>query len=91
MTNPQPADDAPVHPVHRAAVDAWHAGLCPIPAAVDGTKRPAGQWKQYQTARPTLEQVHGWFRDGHPGWGVICGAVSGNLEMLELGSLGKLD
>lgn len=72
------------HPVHAAAVAAWHAGLCPVPTAVDGSKRPSQLWKKYQTERPTLQQIDQWFEGGHPGFGVICGAVSGNLEMFEL-------
>jgi hypothetical protein len=76
------ADDR--HSVLAAAL-AWHqAGCCVVPAAADGTKRPLGAWKQYQAQRPTLEQLHAWFGDGHPGVGLITGAVSGNLEMLEL-------
>ncbi|MFD0890769.1 bifunctional DNA primase/polymerase, partial [Streptosporangium algeriense] len=61
------------------------AGLCVLPAAANGTKRPAIPWKHFQTERPTPEQLTAWFQDGtHHGLGVITGAVSGNLEMLEL-------
>lgn len=67
-----------------AALDAYDNGLCIVRAATDGTKRPIGQWLQYQTERPTRAEVEGWFRTGHAGMGVICGAVSGDLEMFEL-------
>lgn len=60
------------------------AGLSIVPVAADGTKMPAVAWKAYQASRADEAQVRAWFRDGHPGLGVICGAVSGNLEMLEL-------
>ena len=63
---------------------AWHhAGASVVRAAIDGTKRPDGAWKQYQTRRPTEDVVRRWFEDGHPGVGIILGSVSGGLEMLE--------
>ena len=67
-----------------AALAAYDAGLCVVRATIDGTKSPVGRWKQYQSERPTRDEVAAWFADGYPGVGVICGAVSGNLEMLEL-------
>ncbi|MFJ2029447.1 phage/plasmid primase, P4 family [Streptosporangium sp. NPDC087985] len=72
--------------IQQAAWDLYNAGLCVLPAAADGTKRPATPWKQFQTGQPTREQVDQWF-DKNPapsGLGVVTGAVSGNLEMLEL-------
>lgn len=67
-----------------AALDAYDNGLCVVRAKVDGTKAPLGQWKQYQQHRPTRDEVASWFANGHAGMGVICGAVSGDLEMFEL-------
>lgn len=67
-----------------AALSAYDAGLCVVRAHADGSKRPFGDWKQYQSARPPREQVEAWFAGGHPAMGAICGAVSGDLEMLEL-------
>lgn len=67
-----------------AALEAHDAGLCVIPANIDGTKSPRGRWLQYQTRRPSREQIIKWFQDGHPGMGVVCGAVSGDLFMFEL-------
>ena len=59
-------------------------GICTVPVAVDGSKRPGiASWKEYQTRRPTTEELMTWFSSAQ-GVGVICGAVSGNLEMLEL-------
>lgn len=68
------------------AAYAWHdAGAAVLPAAVDGTKRPSlTEWKTYQTHRPDRGLITRWFGAGHPGLGLICGAVSGGLEMLEL-------
>lgn len=66
------------------AAHAWHqAGASVVPAAANGTKAPAGQWKPYMQQRADEQQLHAWFTDGHPGLGIILGTVSGNLEMLE--------
>lgn len=64
---------------------AWYdAGCSVIRVALDGTKRPDGAWKQYQTGRAERDTVDHWFADSHPGVGLVCGTVSGNLELLEL-------
>lgn len=55
-----------------------------VPVATDGSKRPGiNSWKEFQQRRATPEELLTWFT-GAEGVGVICGAVSGNLEMLEL-------
>jgi len=68
----------------QAALNFNDAGVCVIPAKNDGSKAPIGNWKQYQVERPSIEQISDWFATGHNGIGVITGAVSGNLEMLEM-------
>jgi putative DNA primase/helicase len=84
MNQVQPNPGGATPRVSDAAVVAYDADLCTVPAAADGTKRPGlNEWKRYQTERPSIEQVLAWF-DGTPqGFGVICGRVSGGLEMLE--------
>jgi P4 family phage/plasmid primase-like protien len=68
-----------------AAALAWcDAGCSVVPVATDGSKSPLGTWKQYQTTPASRDQVTAWFTNGHPGLGVVCGAVSGHLEMLEI-------
>jgi putative DNA primase/helicase len=59
------------------------AGLCVLPAAEDGSKRPAVDWKQYQSQRPDAAQLRRWFGGNRRGLGVVTGAVSGGLELLE--------
>ncbi|MFF9898474.1 phage/plasmid primase, P4 family [Streptomyces longispororuber] len=67
-----------------AAALAWHeAGASVVRAAANGTKAPAGQWKAAQTERADESVLRSWFASGHPGLGIILGAVSGGLEMLE--------
>lgn len=58
-------------------------GCSVIPAAADGTKAPLGAWKQWQAQRPDDTQLRAWLAGGHPGIGIVTGAISGNLEMLE--------
>jgi KaiC/GvpD/RAD55 family RecA-like ATPase len=61
------------------------AGISAVPVAADGSKRPGlPAWTAYQKKRPTPEELMGWFGKKQDGVGIICGAVSGNLEMLEL-------
>lgn len=60
-------------------------GSCVIPTRADGSKAPAVRWEQYQHAHPSAEQLEAWFSNGaYDGLGVVCGRVSGGLELLEL-------
>lgn len=60
------------------------AGIVSVPVADDGTKRPAISWAKYQTEKPSVEELMSWFSSTPDGVGVVCGTISGNLEMLEL-------
>lgn len=64
----------------------WRGGCSVVPIRADGTKSPLVAWKQYQQIPPSSNTVHEWFEQQWPraGVAVICGRVSGNLEMLEL-------
>jgi hypothetical protein len=67
-----------------AALALHAAGCCPIPAKTDGSKAPAGFWREFQGRRPEPGEMSAWFDSpGAVGIGVVCGAVSGGLEMLE--------
>lgn len=60
------------------------AGCSVVPVRTDGTKAPAPFWKQQQLARANDDQLRAWFAtDTYDGLGVVCGRVSGQLEMLE--------
>lgn len=67
-----------------AALDWYDAGCSVVRVAVDGSKAPLGSWKSYQRQRADRDTVARWFEGGHPGIGVVCGEVSGHLEMFEL-------
>jgi len=68
---------------------AHRSGLCVVPPAQDGTKRPfipsGGGWKHYQQQRPTPALLKQWYdpSNGLTGLGLVCGKVSGNLEALD--------
>lgn len=65
------------------------AGLSVLPARLPG-KRPAlGAWKDYQTRLPTTVEVGAWFANPHSACCLICGPVSGNLEMLDFDCAGE--
>ncbi|MET9517008.1 phage/plasmid primase, P4 family [Streptomyces sp. NPDC002994] len=67
-----------------AALTLHTAGCSVVPVRTDGSKHPRGTWKTAQSERATEEQVRAIFANGYPGIGIVCGAVSGGLEMLEL-------
>ena len=64
----------------------WQShGVSVVPIQPNGTKRPAVKWAPYQATAPSLDQVNEWWGNGQNyGLALICGAVSGNLELLEL-------
>jgi archaellum biogenesis ATPase FlaH len=65
------------------------AGLCVLPARFP-EKRPAiGAWKDYQARLPTMAEVEAWFANPHPACCLICGAVSGHLELIDFDCAGE--
>jgi hypothetical protein len=60
-------------------------GLSVVPIRRDGSKTPAcREWKPYQEALPTLDEVEEWFDcPVPPGIAIIGGAVSGGLECID--------
>jgi putative DNA primase/helicase len=68
------------------AAHTWRtAGCSVIPVKTDGTKMPAIAWKTYQAEPASGTVVTDWFGTGrYDGVGIICGAVSGHLEMFEV-------
>lgn len=71
-------------PTLHAALTLHAAGCSVVAVRADGSKHPRGTWKRYQKERADESAVRGWFTNGHPGVGIVCGAVSQHLEMLEL-------
>jgi RecA-superfamily ATPases implicated in signal transduction len=71
-------------PILPDALAAHAAGLCVLPPTEDGSKAPFGdKWKKFQTTRSTEAEVQAWYANGRTGLGIVCGKVSGGLEMFE--------
>lgn len=78
--------------ISQAALTWYDAGCSIIPIRADGTKKPCFEWKHFMTNRASLAQLDQWFEEGWInqkryyglGIGIVCGKISGNLEMLEL-------
>ena len=61
------------------ARSAYRVGLCVVPAAANGTKRPdVPTWTGYQTARPTSRRMRAFHFERRTGFGMIAGPVSGH-------------
>lgn len=71
-----------ISPVLATARLAHKLGFCAHPAASDGSKKPLGKWEHRQTTRPSAADIETEF-NGRSGIGIVCGAVSGGLEMFE--------
>ncbi len=84
---------APSAIVHQIALRYVAAGLNVIPLLLDGSKAPAyclpknendrPTWKEFEERQATTEELHRWFYRGHHGIGIVCGLVSGGLEVLD--------
>ncbi|MBS1704222.1 MAG: AAA family ATPase [Armatimonadetes bacterium] len=51
-----------------------------------GEKRPAIEWKKFQSRIATDPELQTWFADDSHGLGIVCGKVSGNLVCLDFDS-----
>jgi hypothetical protein len=60
-------------------------GLCVVPPREDGTKAPdAPSWKEFQSRRPTRDELNAWYKGNQRhGIGLVCGEISGGLELFE--------
>lgn len=57
-------------------------GFCVVPVPY-GKKHPFIDWKQYQTERPSRDQVVEWFKGLELNFALICGKVSDNFIVLD--------
>lgn len=58
-------------------------GLSVVPLRLDGSKGPIGSWKWRQESLPKWLDLKADFHDRPVGIGVVCGVVSGGLEVLD--------
>jgi hypothetical protein len=71
--------------VRVAEFEAHGAGLSVVPSREDGRRRPdVDSCKEFQSRRPSDAEVGSLYGNSRPPLGVVCSAVSGGLEMLEL-------
>lgn len=75
-----------------AALAYRSAGLCVIPCK-RGEKRPAiRSWLKYQHEMPSEAELRQWFGGSEPyNIAIVCGAVSGNLAVLDFDSKSAFD
>ena len=67
---------------------AYAAGLCILPVASDGSKKPGlSTWKEYQRKRPTTAQMRAWGMRHRSGYGMVAGTVSGHREAWDFDDL----
>lgn len=64
-------------------------GLCVLPARAAHKRPSLAGWKDYWTRLPTEAEVAAWFANPHDACCLICGAVSGNLEMIDFDCAGE--
>ncbi|MBQ6617213.1 MAG: DUF3987 domain-containing protein [Thermoguttaceae bacterium] len=61
------------------------SGLCVLPTNPEKPKAPFGYWTQYQTRRPTEQELQTLFSNAGNGCGIglVCGKISGGLEVID--------
>jgi len=48
-------------------------------------------WKEFQTRKPSDEELHEWFDDGNKNIAIVCGKISGNLVVVDFDDPATLD
>jgi len=74
--------------IRTAAIDYLAAGLSVLPA-LPNEKRPSISWQAFQTRLPSSIELDAWFGDANAAC-IVCGAVSGNLEMIDFDLAGEM-
>ena len=78
------AGNSTVPPILRTVREYAQAGLSVIPVRTDGSKTPVVVWKRYQSEPPLADELDVWFdHTSPPGIGIVCGLVSGALEVID--------
>jgi len=78
-------------PIHHNGTLRYHAealvaaGLCALPAIRRGDEKRVAlaKWKPYQERLPKTEELESWFSEHTDAICIVCGSVSGNLEMID--------
>lgn len=75
--------------IYLAADRYVKAGLNIIPCSPDGKRPAVNSWAQYQTMRVNPNVLMIWFQAAQNRVAIICGAISGNLELLDFDDNGS--
>jgi len=74
----------------QKAINYLRAGLSVLPAN-RAQKRPClPRWSEFQARLPTEPEVCRWFAGSHDAICIVCGKVSGNLEVIDFDNHGEL-
>lgn len=71
------------NPLDQMSLQAWaehlvgHWRFSVIPIRPRSKKPALSTWEEYQTRRPTPEELRTWFGAGRGNLAIVCGAVSG--------------
>lgn len=82
-------DDQPAATIASRASDYLASGLSVLPATPKAKRPTLPTWRDYQRQLPSPADVERWFV-GAAGACIVCGSVSGNLEMIDFDLEGKL-
>lgn len=80
--------------MHNTAIGYLASGLCVLPAMRTGSEKRVAlaSWKDYQSRLPEREELDWWFGGSAPRGNalcIVCGRVSGNLEMIDFDLQGE--
>ena len=70
--------------MYDAAARLYAAHISVVPCWTDSKQPALREWSSWQQERPAAEQIHRWFKHNDRALAVVCGAVSGNLEGIDV-------
>ena len=76
--------------INTAIVNYNAAKLCCLPASKAKKMPTVGSWKKYQKQLPSHIDIENWIKKENDGLCLICGGVSGNLEIIDFDCGGEL-
>ena len=76
--------------LYQAAQSYSAAGLCVLPAARSQKRPIVGRWSTFRKRLPISEELSAWFANGPDAVCILCGQVSGNLEVIDFDAGGEL-
>jgi len=76
--------------LYCAASNYLAAGFSVLPADRAEKRPDVGAWKKYQCNRPNERTLSAWFRIPREAVCIVCGEVSGNLEIIDFDAGGEL-